>query len=133
MREESITITAHYAARARQRGYRSEDLAIMERLATAAEDGILLRTRDVQHEIEWLSSQLRHIRRRKTDERLCQAEIEIGEYEIVQQIERLQRLPGAFVPLENGHALSIYRPSRRRLKHILRGGRMPRRDRRYWR
>jgi hypothetical protein len=126
--QASITTTAHYVVRARQRGYRLEDLAVMERLGTGAGDGILLRKRDVDDEIKRLSRQLRHIRRRKAVGHLYQAEIEIG---IARQIERLQRLPGAFVPLESGRALSIYRPGRRRLKYIQRGGRRRRPDRRW--
>jgi hypothetical protein len=131
MNRPSIIITAHCSVRARQRGYQPTDLAIMERLGTAAGDGILLRKRDVEYEIETLSRQLRRIRRRKAHQRLYQNDGKTGEYEIIQQINRLQRLSGAFVPVKHGHALSSYRPCMRRLKHLLRGGRRVRSDRRY--
>jgi hypothetical protein len=65
MEPTNLTITAHYIVRARQRGYRLEDLAIMERLGTLRADGLLLRERDVAPEIERLSMMLRRIRRRR--------------------------------------------------------------------
>jgi hypothetical protein len=128
-----LTITAHYIVRARQRGYRLEDLAIMERLGTLRADGLLLRERDVAPEIERLSMMLRRIRRRRANGNFSASEIDGEEYETVREIQRLQRLRGAFIPIECGHALSIYRPCSRRLKYVLRRGRRPRRDRRYWR
>jgi hypothetical protein len=126
MEPANLNITAHYIARARQRGYRPGDLAIMERLGTLAADGLLLREKDVAREIERLSMILRRIRRGRANGNFSGPEI-------VREIERLQRLQGAFIPIECGHAVSIYRPCRRRLKYVLRGGRRPRRDRRYWR
>lgn len=114
--------TNHFITRARQRGYRQEDLAIMERFGTFRGDGLLLREKDVTAEIDQLGMTLRLIRRGGAN----------GS-EIVRVIERLRRLQGAFIPIECGHALSIYRPCRRRMKYVLRGGRRPRRDRRYWR
>ena len=124
MEPTNLTITAHYITRARQRGYRVEDLAIVERLGTFRAEGLLVREKDVAAEIEHLSMTLRRIRRARGNGSAS---------EIVREIERLQRLRGAFIPIECGHALSIYRPCSRRLKYVLRGGRRPRRDRRYWR
>jgi hypothetical protein len=133
MEQTNLSITAHYIARARQRGYRMEDLAIMERLGTFRADGLLLREKEVAREIERLSMTLRRIRRGRANGNFSASEIDGEEYETVREIERLQRLRGAFIPIECGHAVSIYRPCRRRMKYVLRGGRRPRRDRRYWR
>jgi hypothetical protein len=126
MEPANLKITAHYIARVRQRGYRLEDLAIMERLGDFRADGLLLREKDVAREIERLSMTLRRIRQGRANGNFSASEI-------VQEIERLRRLQGAFIPIECGHALSIYRPCRRRLKYVLHGGRRPRRGRRYWR
>jgi hypothetical protein len=132
MEPTNLTITAHYIVRARQRGYRLEDLPIIERLGTSRADGLLLREKDVAPEIERLSMTLRRIRRGKANGNLSAAEID-EQYEIVREIERLRRLRGAFIPIEYGHAVSIYRPCKRHMKYVLRGGRRPRRERRYWR
>jgi hypothetical protein len=121
MEPTNLSITAHYIVRARQRGYRLEDLAIMERLGTFRADGLLLREKDVAPEIERLSMTLQRIRRGRANGNFSASEI-------VREIERLRRLRGAFIPIECGHAVSIYRPCSRRLKHIIRGtrSRMPR-------
>jgi len=124
MEPTNLSITAHFITRARQRGYRQEDLAIMERFGTFQADGLLLREKDVAAEIGHLSMTLRLIRRGGANGNAS---------EIARGIERLRRLQGAFIPIECGHAVSIYRPCRRRLKHVLHGRRRPRRDRRYWR
>ena len=47
----SLAITAHCLVRARQRGYRPEDLAILDRLGTMTDAGIFLRSRDVEAEV----------------------------------------------------------------------------------
>jgi len=121
MEPTNLTLTAHYVVRARQRGYRLGDLAIMERLGTLRADGLLLREKDVAPEIERLSMTLRRIRRGRANGNFSASEV-------VREIERLRRLQGAFIPIECGHAVSIYRPCSRRLKHIIRGtrSRMPR-------
>jgi hypothetical protein len=133
---KNLTKTAHSGVRARQRGYRLEDFAIVERLGIFAGDGIFVRKKDVAPEIERLSRVLRHMRRevsRNLHLPGIEAEEPKVESKIVQQIERLQRLPGAFIPIESGQALSIYRPCSRRVKRLLRGRRRWRSDRRYWR
>jgi hypothetical protein len=133
MEPTNLTITTHFIVRARQRGYRMEDLAIMERLGTLQADGLLLREKDVAPEIERLTMTLRRLRRGRANGNLSAAEIVGDQYEIAREIERLRRLRGAFIPIECGHALSIYRPCGRRMKYALRGGRRSRRDRRYGR
>jgi hypothetical protein len=133
MEPTNLSITAHFITRARQRGYRREDLAIIEKFGTFREDGLLLREKDVAAEIDHLSMTLRRIRRSRANGNFSASEIEGEDYEIVREIERLQRLRGAFIPIECGHALSIYRPCRRRLKYVLRGGRRPHGNRRSWR
>jgi hypothetical protein len=133
---KNLTKTAHYRVRARQRGYRQEDFAIVERLGIFTGDGIFVRKRDVAPEIERLSRVLRHMRRRAS-RIFHQPGIEVEEpkveSKIVQQIERLQRLPGVFIPIESGQALSIYRPCSRRVKRLFRDRRRWRWNRRYWR
>jgi hypothetical protein len=125
-----LTITAHAALRARQRGYRTEDLATLETLGTLYEQGIFMRRKDVELEIKRLDATLRRIRHARANGKSNRTRIEI---EIVQEIDRLKKLGGTFIPTEGGHALSIYRPCARRLKHILGGRRRLKRDRRYWR
>jgi len=115
----SAIVTSHCMVRARQRGYRLTDLEILEQLGTLAGDGILLRKKDVEPEISRLAALLRRMRHRKAKGNFIPAKVEIEEQETIRQIERLRRLPGSFIPLENGHALSIYRPCRRRLRRAL--------------
>jgi len=133
MEPTNLSITAHYIVRARQRGYRREDLAIIEQLAALRADGLLLREKDVAAEIERLNMRRRRIRRGRANGNFGASEIDGEEYEIARKIDRLRRLQGSFIPMECGRAVSIYRPCRRRMKYVLRGGRRPRRDRRYWR
>jgi hypothetical protein len=116
-------ITAHCAVRARQRGYRHTDFEMVESIGTWMREGIFVRRRDVDSKLHRLSAQLR----RKRGEGIEGND----DGEIIREIERLQRLPGTFTPVDGGHALSIYRPSKRRLKRILRGGRMRSASRRY--
>src|SRR6266849_362096 len=88
MEPTNLTITAHYIVRARQRGYRLEDLAIIERFGTLRADGLLLREKDVAPEIERLSMTLRHIRRGRANGNFFSAsEIDGEEYETVREIE----------------------------------------------
>jgi hypothetical protein len=133
MERVNLSRTSHYLVRARQRGYRSVDLSIIESLGNFSGDGFLLRKKDVAAELERLSKTLRVLRRSRANKDSYRPEIEAEEREVVREIERLERLPGAFIPIESGHALSIYRPSRRRLRQLLHGGRRRRLDRRYWR
>jgi hypothetical protein len=131
MKPLSLTRTSHYLVRARQRGYRPEDLAIIERLGNFGGDGILLRKKDVAPEIERLSTTLRGLRRRRANAKFQRVEFEVGEGEIARKIKQLQRLSGSYIPIESGHALSIYRPSKRRAEHILRGRRLRGQQRRH--
>ena len=119
--------TAHFAVRSRQRGYRVADFRAVEDVGTFVADGIFVRKRDVEPQIESLTAQLRHLGRKQSNP----AETGPQKCALVQEIERLRRLSGTFVPTEDGAALSIYRPCSRRLKHILRGRRMRRVPRRY--
>jgi len=129
MHESSnLIITAHCAARMRQRGYQSADLETIESLGTPSHDGIVLRKKDVEPELERLSMQLKMIRRRgMAFESLVEDGAVSSERDISRRIERARRLIGTFIPLEAGHALSVYRPCERRLKHMLRGRRTYRR------
>ena len=89
------------------------------------QEGVFVRRRDVDSKLRRLSVQLRRKRREgKKGNDDC---------EIIREIERLQRLPGTFIPVDSGYALSIYRPSKRRQKIILRGRRMRGALRRYGR
>ena len=110
----------------RQRGYRSADFETIESLGTTSRDGIVLRKKDIDPELKWLSAELKMVRKRRASlQNSCPAE-----RNIIRQIERARRLTGTFIPLAAGHALSIYRPCERRLKHLLRGRRTYRRKQR---
>jgi hypothetical protein len=115
----NLTVTAHYLVRARQRGYRLTDLAFIETLGSSRGDGIFLREKDLAPELKRLSASLQRMRK-PVKARYGRSEIDTQRREIVREIERLERLSGAYIPIEDGHALSIYRPSKRRLKRILR-------------
>lgn len=133
LRRSSLIITGHLAARMRQRGYKLGDLEALEDLGTEFAEGIFVRKRDTKTELNRLSGQLKVIRRQRTSApKLSSAETTAVEQDLIQRIGRLHRLTGTFVPLEDGHALSIYHPCDRRAKHILRGRRTFR-HRRGWR
>src|SRR5262245_17617538 len=87
-----LNITDHYLVRARQRGYRSKDLEIMETFGTLEEEGILVRKKDVVPQIERLSTTLREMRRRRANGIVHGPVMEAEEREIVWEIERLHRL-----------------------------------------
>jgi len=119
-----LIITAHCAARMRQRGYRSTDLETVESLGASSSGGIVLRRKDVEPELARLYVQLKMIRQRRIAlQSLVPSDDRGAERDILRHIERVRRLAGTYIPLVAGHALSIYRPCERRLKHILRGRR----------
>jgi hypothetical protein len=124
-----LAITAHFAVRMRQRGYRLGDYETVQTLGTQVRDGIVLLKRDAEDELRRLAEDLLNIRGQRTGN-LRSAEV-ASERDIVRQMERLSKLVGTFIPTAGGSALSIYRPCNRRRKHILRGrrasGRRPRR------
>jgi hypothetical protein len=119
----NLIITRHCAVRAQQRGYQVTDLETVQRIATMAPEGLFVRWRDVNLEIQQLKTRLRRLRQGKKEKTLHSAQIADQEREIVRQIDRLTRLPGTFLPIEDGYALSVYRSSNRREKRVLRGNR----------
>jgi hypothetical protein len=129
----TLTRTSHCLVRARQRGYRPADLGIIETLGNFSGDGLLLRRKDAALELERLTTTLRALRRRRANRKTYRREIEADKHQIVSDIERLQRLQGSFIPIESGQALSIYRPSKRRLQRLLHGRTRRRADGRRWR
>jgi hypothetical protein len=109
-----LAITAHLTVRMRQRGYRVDDFATIERLGTDTSGGVLLRKKDVRAELMKLSEERRSIRKHKEPDRYA-------EQEIIRKLESARKLEGTYIPTESGCALSIYRPSSRRMKYILHG------------
>lgn len=89
-------LSKHATVRARQRGYRLADVELVSCLGTEVADGFLLTRRDIDRMAPL------------TDPLLA---------------ERLVRLVGSFVPSAAGLSLSIYRPSRRRMRLLLTGRR----------
>src|SRR3974390_477376 len=65
-RTSKIIITGHCATRMRQRGYRSADLEIVERLGTPSRGGIVLRKKDIEPELNSLSAELKMVRQGRT-------------------------------------------------------------------
>jgi hypothetical protein len=128
-----LTITAHCAVRMRQRGYRPTDLEIVENVGMQTTEGIFLRKRDAEPELQRLAERLKILRQEKADDQKLSCEETVAaERDIIWHIEQLRRLAGTFIPSINGCALSIYRPSDRRTKYILRDRRTKAR-RRAWR
>jgi hypothetical protein len=125
----NLIITRHAAVRARQRGFRPADLAMVESLGSFAGDGILLRKADVEPEIKRLIEQRRVIRRQVAAGALDPAEAEKSDDETGRTIERLRRIEGTYIPSEDGHAVSVYRPCKQKLKRLLQRHR-PRRTKR---
>ena len=119
-KESKCLITAHCAERLRQRGYLPADLETIERLGTWCKDGVILRKRDVEPELELLAMQRKMIRQQRG---ALSDDAASAESEVIRRMERVRRLIGSFIPVEEGHALSIYRPCERRFKRVLRGRR----------
>jgi hypothetical protein len=90
----TTTLTRHAEARIRQRGLRESDLALIVAAGTPVDgDSLLLLAQDVEREI----------RRRK------------------HEIGTLERLRGCRVVLAGEAAVTVYRPSRKTEKRLLRG------------
>src|SRR5260370_39948007 len=95
-------ITLHATARAQQRGYRPDDLELIAEYGTLVPEGILLLRRDIGRVV-----------------------VQDGKFTIRadgaarKSVERLGRLVGSYMPTQNGRALSIYRPCKRRLLKLL--------------
>ena len=98
MSDPYFIITAHFAVRLRQRGYRVAHFTLVENVGTLVADGIFVRKRDVQPRIEILAAQLRH----RSGKQSNPTENARQKCALVQQIERLRRLSGTFVPTEDG-------------------------------
>ena len=89
-------ISKHAAIRARQRGYIQNDVRFVIEHGTRVPDGYLLREKDVRPMVK--------------DKELTSNV----------DIERVGKLVGTFVPTTtDGLALSVYRPSRRKTRHLL--------------
>jgi len=90
----SLTLTQHAESRIRQRGLRESDIPMIVDAGTPVdEDSLLLLAQDVDREI----------RRRK------------------QEISALERLRGCRVVIVDDKVVTVYRPSRRTEKRLLRG------------
>ena len=91
----SEILTHHAEVRLRQRGLRERDVAFVLEHGTPAGDAVLLTQQD--------AAQM------------------IGEYR--RRIAQLERLSGTAVFMDGGWILSVYRPSRVRVRRMLREGR----------
>ncbi|NCA72151.1 MAG: DUF4258 domain-containing protein [Sphingobacteriia bacterium] len=90
----NLTLTQHAQSRIRQRGLRESDIAMIVATGTAVDaDSLLLLAQDVDREI----------RRRK------------------QEIGALERLRGCRVVIAGDQVVTVYRPSRRTERRLLRG------------
>ena len=90
----NLTLTQHAESRIRQRGLRESDIPMIVDAGTAVDDdSLLLLAQDVDREI----------RRRK------------------QEISALERLRGCRVVIVDDKVITVYRPSRRIEKRLLRG------------
>ena len=90
----NLTLTHHAESRSRQRGLRESDIPMIIDAGTPVDDdSLLLLAQDVDREI----------RRRK------------------QEISALERLRGCRVVIVDDKVLTVYRPSRRTEKRLLRG------------
>lgn len=78
-----LRISRHAEARARERGYRLDDLRLVVEYGSPVHDGTILTARDVAR----------------------------AHAEMKRVLDRLRRLVNVFVPIEGGLALSIYRPA----------------------
>ncbi len=89
-------MTSHAAVRAQQRGYRPADIDLIVSHGSDVQGGILL----MKHDVERVAPSLGGSRRNAP------------------ALDRLARLAGSFIPITNGHVLSIYRPGRRRCRRL---------------
>lgn len=88
------TLSRHAEARAQQRGIRESDIPLIVAVGTAVDDdSIFLKERDVDREIQQLK----------------------------RRISALKRLSGCRVVLGGETVVTVYRPSRRTEKRLLRG------------
>ncbi len=100
MTEVWSTISKHAATRARQRGYSQSDIRFVIENGTEVPDGYLLRKKDIRLMVE--------------DEELTGKAL----------MTWATKLEGTFVPsTKDGRAMSVYRPSSRKRKHLLHGRR----------
>lgn len=89
------SMTDHAACRLRQRGFRERDPQLVLENGTPSDDGVVLTRRDIAERI--------------------------SEYRA--RISELERLRGAAVFMSEGKVVSVYRPSRRKVRRMLREGR----------
>ncbi len=90
----NTTLTQHAQARLRQRGLRESDIAIIVATGTPVDgDSLLLLAQDVEREIRWHK----------------------------EEIGTLERLRGCRVVLAGETVVTVYRPSRKTEKRLLRG------------
>lgn len=125
---DSLRPTDHFELRARQRGYRTEDLRLIQDCGTQTEDGVVLRRRDIDGEMKRLDRELKTVRTKAKSGRNSGVTDDAKlEAEIIKRMGRLPRLAGSYIPSASGCALTVYRPCARRLHRILGKGRRGRR------
>lgn len=84
--------TQHAEQRVAQRSFKDEDLQLIYQFGAETTDGILLRERDIRGEV----TRLKH------------------------KIDRLERLTGVYLVMNQDQAVTVYRPTGKRLKRRLR-------------
>ena len=89
-------MTKHAAARHSQRGFQIGDLDLIMENGTETADGIFIRTKDVARAVNEVKQEMNR------------------------RIKKLERLRDTYVVVSEGRIVSIYRPSYRRQKKILR-------------
>ena len=89
-------MTKHAAVRHSQRGFQTGDLDLIIENGTETADGIFIRTKDVARAVNEIKQDLNR------------------------RIKKLERLRDTYVVVAEGRIVSIYRPSNRKQKKILR-------------
>lgn len=90
----NMATTQHASLRCAQRRVRPGDLELALRIGTPTDDGVLV----------------------------CEADVQTQVTELKRQITRIERLKGLYVACPGEVVVTVYRPSRRREKRILRNG-----------
>ncbi len=115
----TLVLSRHAETRMRQRGLRSSDLDIILRCGSEIDGDVFLSDKDVTREIQHLSGEIRHLTQLPSSFADNDREIHCRK----RQIRDLERLRGWKLGLENGTAITCYRPNRRNRKRLFQRGR----------
>ena len=87
-----LTLTGHAAVRMAQRGVLIRDAELIPLIGTEVDDGFLVRTKDCQH----------------------------IEREMKRLLDRIWRMCGKLLIVQNGQVVTAYQPSKRRQRQLIR-------------